>query len=365
VGDLPTSGSYQITMDKGTRSRTIAAQRQRAIREEAMLRTARRALFVAAIAAIFGTPAGAQQAITLHGAVQFNDDHAFNKALLKFEELVKRYYGKPIEFVLHRNSELGLEKQYFEYMAQGRAVDYGIVSPAHMSTFSRAAPFIDAPFLFRDLDHWDKVLDVDALKPIADEIAQKADVMLIGYAGGGVRNIFANKPVHNLAEMKGLKVRVQGAPIWSRTFQAVGMAPTVIAYNEVYNAIQNGVIAAGENEAAGVESMKFYEVGPNLNMTEHAITIRPICFSGKTFKRLPGELQLAILRAGKEAGAHGRQIESSEDAQKLEALEKAGKLKRIPFADRAAMKKLVDPVMAAYAKEIGADKLYDQIDGIK
>jgi TRAP-type transport system periplasmic protein len=330
-----------------------------------MLRTARRAVFVAAIAAIFGTPAGAQQAITLHGAVQFNDDHAFNKSLLKFEELVKRYYGKPIEFVLHRNSELGLEKQYFEYMAQGRAVDYGIVSPAHMSTFSRAAPFIDAPFLFRDLDHWDKVLDVDVLKPIADEIAQKADVMLIGYAGGGVRNIFVNKPVHNLAEMKGLKVRVQGAPIWSRTFQAAGMAPTVIAYNEVYNAIQNGVIAAGENEAAGVESMKFYEVGPNLSMTEHAITIRPICFSGKTFKRLPGELQLAILRAGKEAGAHGRQIESSEDAQKLEALDKAGKLKRIPFADRAAMKKLVDPVMAAYAKEISADRLYEQINGIK
>ena len=124
--------------------------------------------------------------------------------------------------------------------------------------------------------------------------------------------------------MKGLKVRVQGAPIWSRTFQAAGMAPTVIAYNEVYNAIQNGVIAAGENEAAGVESMKFYEVAPHLTMTEHAITIRPICFSGKTFKNLPPDLQQAVLKAAKEAGAHGRQIESSEDAQKLDALEKAG-----------------------------------------
>ena len=234
-----------------------------------------------------------------------------------------------------------------------------------MSTFSRAAPFIDAPFLFRDLDHWNKVLDADTLKPIADEIAQKADVMLIGYAGGGVRNIFANKPVRNLAEMKGLKVRVQGAPIWSRTFQAAGMAPTVIAYNEVYNAIQNGVIAAGENEAAGVESMKFYEVGPNLNMTEHAITIRPICFSVKTFKGLPPDLQAAILKAGKEAGAHGRQIESSEDAQKLEALEKAGKLKRVAFSDRDAMKKLVDPVMAGYAREIGAEKLYGQLDAVR
>jgi len=307
----------------------------------------------------------AQAPLTLNGAVQFNDDHAFTKALVKFEELVKQYYGKPINFVLHKNSSLGLEKQYFEYMAQGRAVDYGIVSPAHMSTFSRAAPFIDAPFLFRDLAHWNKVLDADLLKPIADEIAKKANVMLIGYAGGGIRNIFINKPMASLDEIKGLKVRVQGAPIWSRTFQAAGMAPTVIAYNEVYNAIQNNVISAGENEAAGVEQMKFYEVAPNLAMTQHAITIRPICFSGKTFQALPKDLQDAVVKAGKEAGAHGRQIESSEDEQKLEALEKAGKLKRIAFAGRDEMKKRVDPVMAAYAKEIGAEDIFQKIVDMK
>ena len=318
---------------------------------------------VAGIAAAALT-AYAQQPITLHGAVQFNDDHAFNKALVRFEELTKKYYGKPINFVLHKNSELGLEKDYFAYMNQGISVDYGIVSPAHMSTFSKAAPFIDAPFLFRDLDHWNKVLDADTLKPVADEVSAKADVMLIGFAGGGTRNIFANKPVHNLAEMKGLKVRVQGAPIWSKTFAAIGMSPTVIAYDEIYNAIQNGVIQAGENEAAGVEAMKFYEVGPNINMTQHAITIRPICFSGKTFKKLPPDLQAAIVKAGKEAGVYGRQVESSQDTAKLEALEKAGKLKRIPFADRAQMKKLADPVMADYAKEIGADAIYAKINSM-
>jgi TRAP-type transport system periplasmic protein len=318
---------------------------------------------ISALAGIaLALPATAQ---TWHGASQFNDDHAFTKALVKFEELVQKYSGKKIDFVLHKNSELGLEKDYFAYMNQGKAVDYAIVSPAHMSTFSRAAPFIDAPFIFRDLPHWNKVLDADLLKPIADEIAQKADVMLIGYAGGGTRNIFANKPVRNLQEMKGLKVRVQGAPIWSKTFAAIGMAPTVIAYNEIYNAIQNGVIQAGENEAAGVEAMKFYEVGPNLNMTQHAITIRPLCFSGKTFKSLDKNMQAAVLRAGKEAGAYGRQVESSEDEQKLVALEKAGKLKRIPFTDRAQMKKLVDPVMTEYAKEIGADQILAKINALK
>jgi TRAP-type transport system periplasmic protein len=306
----------------------------------------------------------AQAAIMLQGASQFNDDHAFTKALTRFGELTQQYFGKPINLTIHKNSSLGLEKQYFEYMAQGRAVDFAIVSPAHMSTFSKAAPFIDAPFLFRDLAHWNKVLDQDLLKPVADEVAQRADVMLVGYAGGGVRNIFSNKPATTIAELKGLKIRVQGAPIWSRTFSAIGMSPTVIAYNEVYNAIQNNVINAGENEAAGVESMKFFEVGPNLIMTEHAITIRPLCFSSKTFKTLPPELQAAVVKAGKEAGAYGRQVESSEDSLKLDALEKAGKLKRIPFKERAEMKKLVDPVMAAYAKEIGADAIYEKMNAI-
>src|SRR5258706_10209306 len=250
-------------------------------------------------------------------------------------------------------------------MAQGKAVHYGLVSPAHLSAFSKAAPFIDAPSLSRDLNHWNKVLDADLLKPVAEEINQKAEVMLIGYAGGGTRNIFVNKPVKNLQEMKGLNVRVQGARIWSKTFAAIGLGPTVIAYNEVYNAIQNNVISAGENEAAGVEQMKFYEVAPDLSMTQHAITIRPICFSTKSFNKLDKNMQAAVIRAGKEAGAYGRQVESSEDEAKLVALEKAGKLKRIPFTDRDQMKRLVDPVMAEYAKEIGAEQLLAKINAIK
>ncbi len=299
--------------------------------------------------------------LTLNGAVQFNDDHAFNKTLLKFEELVKKYYGKPINFVLHRNSSLGLEKQYFEYMAQGKAVDYAVVSPAHMSTFSKAAPFIDAPFLFRDLAQWNKVLDLDLLKPVADEVAQKAQVMLIGYAGGGVRNIFANKPVSNLAEIKGLKVRVQGAPIWSKTFAAAGMSPTV-------DRLQRGLQRHPEQRDLGRRERgrrrRVDEVlrGGTQSRDDRARHHHPPRLL------LVQDLQVAAegpagrdRQAGKEAGAYGRQVESGEDEQKLVALEKAGKLKRIPFKDRAEMKKMVDPVMAAYAKEIGADGIFTQI----
>ncbi len=302
--------------------------------------------------------------ITLHGATQFDDAHAFNRTLLKFEELVADCYGEPLSFVLHRNSELGLEKDYFAYMSQGISVDYAIVAPSHMSTFSKRAPFMDMPFLFRDLDHWNAVLDSDALQPIADDVEKAADVMLIGYAGGGTRNLIVNKPVTNMEELEGLQMRVMGAPIQTRIFTAISAAPTVIAYSEVYNAIQTGVIDAAENEAAGIEQMKFYEVGPEIALTQHAITVRPIAFSGKSFRKLPEALQTCVLEAGKAAGAYGRQIESSEDAAKLEGMESEGKLKTHVFKDRDKLLELAEPVKIEYAKELGAEAVLEAVNSV-
>lgn len=310
------------------------------------------------------TPARADS-IKLVGAVQFDENHPFTKSLRKFEELVKACYtDQPVEFEMHLNSELGLEKDYFAYMNQGLSVDYAIVSPAHMSTFSKMAPLMDMPFLFRDEDHWRKVLAADALKPVADDILAKADVRIIGYAGGGTRNIFATFPIHNLEEMKGLPIRMQGAPIWTRVFTALGAAPTVIAYDEIYNAIQTGVIKAGENEAAGVEQMKFYEVGPYLSLTKHAITVRPLAFSNKTFQRLPPKLQDCITKSGAEAGKYGREIENGEDGKRIQALVDKGLLKTVEFTDRPKMLELAEPVLVAYAQELGADKVLADIDAI-
>jgi TRAP-type C4-dicarboxylate transport system substrate-binding protein len=267
--------------------------------------------------------------------------------------------------LLHLNSELGLEKDYFAYMSQGISVDYAIVAPSHMSTFSPMAPLMDMPFLFRDVDHWNKVMEADALKPIADDIYDKADVLIIGYAGGGTRNLITKKPVATIDDIAQMPIRVMGAPIQTRIFEAIKMAPTVIAYDEVYNAMQTGVIDAAENEAAGVEQMKFYEVGPYIDLTQHDITVRPLCFSGKTFRNLPEDLQAAIVKAGKEAGAYGREVESSQDSGKLEAMQKDGMLTTVEFKERDKLLELAEPVKRAYADELGALKVYDAINAIQ
>lgn len=322
-------------------------------------------LLISSILGLFYAGCSKNNTLTLRGAAQFDESHVHSQTLKKFEELIIEYYGKPINFEIYLNSELGLEKDFFAYMSQGLSVDFAVVSPSHMSTFSKAAPMMDMPFLYQNLDHWNRVLDSDAFQPIADEIAEKADVMLIGYAGGGTRNLIVNKPVTNMAELKGLDIRVMGAPIQTRIFQAITASPTVIAYNEIYNAIQTGVIDAAENEAEGIQHMKFYEVGPEISLTKHAITVRPVCFSGKTFRRLPEDLQAAILKAGKEAGAFGRQLESSQDAEKLAQMEAEGKLQTHAFTQRETLIRLAEPVIKAYARELGTEDILERIKALK
>ena len=143
------------------------------------------------------------QTIELKGASQFDDTHSYNQTMLKFEEEVKKCYAKPIKFTLHRNRELGLEKDYVTYMTQGLSVDYAVFAPSHAATFSKMTTLMDMPFLFRDIDHWNKVLSTgEALKPVYDDLMKTADILMIGYAGGGVRNIVGKKPVSNMAELK-------------------------------------------------------------------------------------------------------------------------------------------------------------------
>ena len=324
------------------------------------------ALVVAFSSLTFVSTAQADK-ITLHGASQFDERHAFTRLMRKFEQLTKQYYSgeHELEFVMHLNSELGLEKDYVAYMNQGLSVDYAVAAPSHMSTFSKLATLLDPPMLYRDAGHWSKVLSSDVLQPIVDDIYKRADVLLLGYGGGGVRHLIVNKPVTNMAEIKNVPIRVMGAPIQTKLFNAFGMSPNVIAYAEVYNAIQTGVIDAAENEAAGIRQMKFYEVGPNISLTAHSITVRPLAFSGKTLRRLPEDLQAAILQAGKDAGTYGRVTELTEGSGIMAEMESQGKLKTINFTEREKLIAAATPVLIEYFKDLGQSALYNAIQAVQ
>jgi tripartite ATP-independent transporter DctP family solute receptor len=314
----------------------------------------------AAVAATLFT-ATAQAETVLRGASMFDEEHAFTKTLRKFEELVGEKYDGDVTFDLRLNGELGVESDYVTFLNQGVAIDYTILAPSNMAKFAPSIPLMDMPFLFRDLDHWNAVLSSDVLAPLEDELLEKADIKIVGYTGGGTRNLLSKNPVVTFDDLKGHKMRVMGAPIQAQIFQALTAAPSAIAYNEVYNAIQTGVIAGFENEAASIQNLKFYEVAPNLTLTRHSITVRPIVMSGKTFNSLPEDLQAVVLEAGEEAGAYGRELESREDGVKLQEMVDSGQLTVSEFENRDKMLEMVKPVQDAYAAEIGASDLLEAV----
>jgi tripartite ATP-independent transporter DctP family solute receptor len=306
----------------------------------------------------FATSASAE---TLRGASMFDGNHTFTKTMVKFGELVNKYYDGDVTFDLRLNGELGVEKDYVTFLNQGVAIDYTILAPSNMARFAPSIPLMDMPFLFRDLDHWNTVLSSDTLAPLEKELSDKADIVIVGYAGGGTRNLISSEKISNSEELAGHKMRVMGAPIQAQVFAAIGASPSAISYNEVYNAIQTGVVKGLENEAASIQNLKFYEVAPHVTLTAHTITVRPIVFSGKSFRKLPAALQTAIKKAGKEAGDFGRELESREDAIKLKQMADAGQIIISEFANRDKLLEIVKPVQDKFAASINATELLEAV----
>lgn len=309
---------------------------------------------------LLATSASAQD-VTLRGASMFDEDHAFTKTMREFERIVGEASGNSIAFDLRLNGELGVESDYVTFLNQGVAVDYTIMAPSNMATFAPSIPLMDMPFLFRDLEHWEAVLSSDAFAPLEAELLEAADIVILGYTGGGVRNLVSSVPIKNLDDLAGHRMRVMGAPIQAQVFQALTAAPSAIAYSEVYNAIQTGVIAGFENEAASIQNLKFYEVAPYVTLTGHTITVRPIVMSGTAFRALTPEQQEIVKAAGAQAGAFGRALESREDGTKLQEMVDAGQVQTLEFEGREKLLEMVTPVQDAYAAELGATELLEAV----
>lgn len=312
-----------------------------------------------AVSAIMATSVSAQTA--LRGASLFDEEHAYTKTLREFERLVTEGYDGEVSFDISLNGELGDESDFVTFLQQGVAIDYAIMAPSNMATFAPSIPLMDMPFLFRDLEHWDTALSSGVMAPLEAELLEKANIRVIGYAGGGVRNLASAEKIANLEELTGHQMRVMGAPIQAQIFAAIQAAPSAIAYNEVYNAIQTGVIAGFENEAASIQNLKFYEVAPNITLTRHAITVRPLVMSESTFSALPADLQAVVLEAGAAAGAFGRELESRQDGEKMQEMIDAGQVIVTEFEGRDALLEMVIPVQDAYAAELGATELLEAI----
>ena len=312
------------------------------------------------------TSGSSQKPIHLVGATHLPADYVFYRMMKVFAEKVEEYYDGPIEIEVHHSGDLGQEKDFVEYMIEGISVDFAIAAPSWAATWDKRVSFMDPPFLFKDLDHWDRALSQGAFNPIREDLMKKG-LRIVGFGGGGTRNLILNQPVKTTADFPSILLRVMGSPIQANVFNAVGFKATPLDYLEVYNGIKTGVVDGLENESAALRSMKFYEVAPNIVLTRHAITVRPLFFSEKRFQSFSKELQDAILKAGEEAAAWHRATETKEDAEALKAMEAEGKIKIIELspADLAKMQAAARPALEAFAKEIGAESILANVDSLR
>jgi len=320
---------------------------------------------IAALALGSGAVLAQAQPLTMHAATQFNDDHDYNRTLKYFGEQLGKHYGKPVNVIIHGNSELGVERDYAKFMNQGISVDVSILAGSNMSNFTKVAALLDVPFVFRDRTHWNAVIAKGGMKPLYEMIEQQSGMVVIGTCGGSTRHLIANKPMRNMKELAGYKIRVIGAPIQAKIFSALGAKPSVIAYNEVYNAIQSGVIEGLENEAPAVLNSKFYEVAPHFSLTAHAVVTRLLVVSGKSFKSYPPELQAAIRKAGEEAGAFNREIQAREDKGAMDKMVAAKQLTTHEFTERGKLLEISKPIVMEFAKEAGAEKILADLQAVK
>ncbi|MDR3077807.1 MAG: TRAP transporter substrate-binding protein [Planctomycetota bacterium] len=309
-------------------------------------------------------PARSGETITLVGGTMLPEDHVFFMACKKFRELLLDYYKGPakLEVDLHHSGTLGTEKDSIEYMIQGTAIDFYVISPAWFATWDKTLPFIDAPFLFRNVEHWEKCIAAGVLEPTEKQMVAKG-VRLLGHGGGGVRSIISNKPAYTVKDFPNIRMRVQGSPLHQKAFAATGLVATPMDYMEVYNAIKTGVLDALENEPVGLEGMKFYEVAPYYILTQHQITTRQLAMSEQKFQSLPKDLQEAVLRAGKDAAAYHRKTEVALGEEVIKRLTDRFGLKPIAF-DNAEMRRMAMPAVEAYAAEVGATDLLRAIEAI-
>ncbi len=310
---------------------------------------------------------GEKRTVVLNGASMFDVDHPYTQTLIKFEELVNQYQDEVnIEVRMNLNRALGIESDYLRFMSQGESVDLAIIAPAHTAQRVPSIAILDMPLLFRDFEHREAVLNSELFDSIVEEIIRRARIRPIGYAGGASRNIISNYPIRNMEELQGFRLRVQGAPIWAKVFSAVGAVPSVIAYDEVYSAIQTRVIDGLENEKVGYAQMRFFEVARHFTENDHSITVRPLYISEAAYSKLSPTVQEAVLRAGKEAGAYGAQFELDMADSELQKLVDAGLAEHHMFseADRDEFRRRAEPVLLEYVNEMGFRDLFEAIQAL-
>jgi tripartite ATP-independent transporter DctP family solute receptor len=257
------------------------------------------------------------------------------------------------------NSALGAEKDTIEQTKIG-AIAMTRVNIAPMNNICPTTVVPTMPFLFNSKEHMRHVLD----GPVGEEILKSCEAQgFIGLAfyDSGARSIYTvKKPVKALADMKGLKVRVQQSDLWVALLEAMGANATPMPFGEVYTGLKTGLVDAAENNYPSYESSRHFEVAKFYSKTEHSMAPEMLLFSKKIWDTLTPEDQKAIRQAAKESMPYMRKLWDEREEKSLATVKAGGA--QIIDVDKASFQAAMKPV---YDKFIGDPKLKDMIKKIQ
>ncbi len=253
-------------------------------------------LAIAAAALVVGAAA---QARTFRSADFHAKDFPTNQAVVYMGEQLKQATGGQDTVKVFSNGSLGTEKDTVEQVKIG-ALDMVRVSSASFHGIVPDSVIPSLPFLFRDIEHFRKTM----YGPQGDKVLaafEKAGFIGLALYESGARSFYAKKPIRRVADMKGLKVRVQPSDLWVSLITAVGGSPTPMPFAEVYTGLKTGLLDAAENNIPSYDEMKHYESAPVFSETQHVMSPEVLVFSKKVWDTLTPDEQAALRKAAKES----------------------------------------------------------------
>lgn len=299
-------------------------------------------------------PAVAQAPILIKFSHVVAPDTPKGKGSLKFQELAEKYTAGKVKVEVYPNSQLFKDKEELEALQLG-AVQMLAPSLAKFGPLgAREFEVFDLPFLFKDRAALQKITKGDVGK---DMFARLTDKGIIGlaYWDNGFKIFSANSPIKNPDDMLGLKIRIQSSKVLEAQMKAVGALPQVMAFSEVYQALQTGVVDGQENTASNMFTQKMHEVQKHTILTNHGYIGYAVIVNKKFWDGLPGDIRSQLDKAMAEATDYANAISEKENDDALADMRKSGKtaIYTPTEAERKAWVKAMMPVHKDVASRVG------------
>jgi C4-dicarboxylate-binding protein DctP len=319
-----------------------------------------RALLACVASAIVATAFAQSAPIVIKFSHVVTVDTPKGKAAEKFKQLTEERSKGRIKVEVYPNSSLYKDKEELEALQLG-AVQ--MLAPS-LSKFGplgvRQFEIFDLPYIFPDDDGFQRVTR-GAVGHQLFALLEPRQLKGLAFWSGGFHVISANRPLRTPADVKGLKMRIPSSKVLEANERALGALPQVMAFSEVYSALQTGVVDGTENILSSYTSQKYVEVQKDITLTYHTHTGYAVVMNKAFWDRLPPDLQAVVASSIKDATDYELKLVADENAAALAQIKASGRVQVLALTDaqRAEWKKTMWPVHKEMESRVGAALLRD------